>query len=342
MSSTETMCVTMRYTYGPVASWRYGRSLGIDVTTHPKKCTFNCIYCQLGPTRKHVVAPEDVQDALPSSQDILKEVYSVLRRLDLDSIDAVTFSGAGEPTLNLEIGVLADAVQREIQRIPVILLTNASLFPISEVRTNLTGFDIISAKVDAGDDETFRLINHPAKGIFTLDDIIEGIKKLHKKMYGTLALEVMLLRGPKGLTNAEGHARRALIERILEIAPDIIQIYTPWRPSAVEGVQSLSSNMLQEFGQELGEYLTMDKIWVYGFHDARSNPVKWKNHDKIEIEVIDLLKRRPCRVSDITVSMGIRTALAGYILNKLLKNGQVSVQKIEKEYFYRMVQSPKV
>ncbi|KXH76380.1 MAG: hypothetical protein AM326_07115 [Candidatus Thorarchaeota archaeon SMTZ-45] len=332
----------MTYTYGPVASWRYGRSLGIDVTTRPKKCTFNCIYCQLGSTIEHVVSPDDILDKLPSSQDILKEVYSVLRRLDLNSIDAVTFSGAGEPTLNLEIGVLADAIKREIQSLPLVLLTNASLLQTPEVRKNLTGFDIISAKMDAGDDRTFRLINHPARGIFTLDDIIDGIKKLHKQMYGTLALEVMLLKGPQGLTNAEGQARGALIERILEITPDVVQIYTPWRPSAVEGIQPLSVNILHEFGQELGEYLGMDKIWVYGYHDARNKPVRWKNHNKIENEIIDLLRRRPCRISDVIVSMGIKTALAKHILNSLLKSGEVSIQKIENESFYRIVNYPEV
>ncbi|MGD9396298.1 MAG: radical SAM protein [Candidatus Thorarchaeota archaeon] len=325
----------MGYTYGPVASWRYGRSLGIDVTAHPKKCTFNCIYCQLGPTKQHVVAPEDVQETLPSSQEILQEVYRVLRRLDLESIDAVTFSGAGEPTLNLEIGVLANAVKSEIQDLPIILLTNASLLPSPEVRANLTEFDIISAKVDAGDERTFRRINHPAKGTPTLDEIVEGIKKLHKQMYGTLALEVMLLRGPKGLTNAEGPARRALIEKILDITPDIVQIYTPWRPSAVEGVQPLSDTVLYEFGKELGEHLTMEKIWVYGVHDARNKPVNWRRHDKIEIEVVDLLRRRPCRVTDVTASMGIQVSLTKRILNDLLESGRIVKENVEHEVFYR-------
>ncbi len=325
-----------------MSSWRYGRSLGIDVTAHPKKCTFSCIYCQLGLTKKHVASPEDIRNILPSSQDILKEFYSVLRLLDLNSIDAVTFSGSGEPTLHLEIGALADAVKREIQRLPVVLLTNASLLPIPEVRKDLTRFDIISAKMDAGDDKTFRLINHPAKGTFTLDDIIDGIKKLHEQMYGTLALEVMLLKGPNGLTNAEGQARRALIERILEIKPEVVQIYTPWRPSAVKGVRPLSGNILQEFGQELGECLGIEKIWVYGFHDARNKPVRWKNHNKIEIEIINLLRHRPCRVSDVVVSMGIQTVIARRILNSLLKRGEVSIQKIENEYFFRIARSSEI
>ncbi|MFW9833784.1 MAG: radical SAM protein [Candidatus Thorarchaeota archaeon] len=326
----------MGYTYGPVASWRYGRSLGIDVTTHPKKCTFNCVYCQLGPTKVQVVTPEDVQETLPSSEEILQEIYRVIRRLDLGTIDAVTFSGAGEPTLNLQIGVLASAVKREVQNLPVILLTNASLLSNKEVRANLVGFDIISAKVDAGDEETFRHINHPAKGIPTLDEIIEGIKKLHKEMYGTLALEVMLLRGPKGFTNAEGQARKALIEKIIDINPDIVQIYTPWRPTAVEDVQPLSKEILQDFGLEISQYLAKEKIWVYGFHDARSNPVKWRRHDRIERDILDLLKRRPCRITDVTVSMGIRAKDAIRVLDNLLSTDRITREKVGDDIFYRM------
>ncbi|MGK7944070.1 MAG: radical SAM protein, partial [Microcystaceae cyanobacterium] len=34
--------------YGPVTSWRYGRSLGIDPIGSLSTCSFNCVYCQLG------------------------------------------------------------------------------------------------------------------------------------------------------------------------------------------------------------------------------------------------------------------------------------------------------
>ena len=319
-----------------MASWRYGRSLGIDVITPPKKCIFNCIYCQLGPTKEQVASPEDIQETLPTSQEILQEVYRVIRHLDLDSIDAVTFSGMGEPTLNLEIGVLVEAVKQEIPSLPIILLTNAALLPNPKVRDNLTGFDIISAKVDAGDEDTFRSINHPARGAPQLDELLEGIKALHKQMLGTLALEVMLLRGPKGLTNSKGTARKALIQRILDINPDIVQVYTPWRPSAIEGVQPLSTTELHEFGKELGEHLSMEKIWVYGIHDARNKPVNWKTHDRIESEIVDLLKRRPCRVSDVVTSMGIRTPIARRVLRDLLESGRISKKQVENEVFFKM------
>ncbi len=34
--------------YGPVASWRFGSSLGIDPIGLVSTCSFNCAYCQLG------------------------------------------------------------------------------------------------------------------------------------------------------------------------------------------------------------------------------------------------------------------------------------------------------
>ncbi len=324
----------MTYTYGPVSSWRYGRSLGVDIVTHPKKCTFNCIYCQLGPTKRHVATPGDIRDEMPPSQDVLKEVSEILSRIELGSIDAITFSGAGEPTLNLNIGSIVDAILGEVGELPVILLTNASLLPNSKVRSNLTGFDIISAKLDAGDDRTFKLINHPAKGTYGLEEIVEGIKKLHKQMSGLLALEVMLLRGPNGLTNIEGHARKSLIERILEIDPDIVQIYTPWRPSAVKGVMPLSNSILHRFGEDLGEYLDLEKLWIYGVHDARGEHVKWKEHKLLRLEITDLLRRRPCRLADIIASLGVQASVASRVVENLLKGGGIVKKKVEQDIFY--------
>ncbi|TFG27109.1 hypothetical protein EU528_13420 [Candidatus Thorarchaeota archaeon] len=91
------------YTYGPVPSWRYGRSFGVDVTSPPKKCTYNCVYCQLGFTKEHVTSPESIIDSLPPTNDIVNEVSLTIERLDIETIDVITFSGTGEPTLNLDI-----------------------------------------------------------------------------------------------------------------------------------------------------------------------------------------------------------------------------------------------
>ncbi|MBW1803412.1 MAG: radical SAM protein, partial [Deltaproteobacteria bacterium] len=43
-----------RYLFGPVPSRRFGRSLGIELTPD-KTCSLDCIFCQLGRTRRKTV-----------------------------------------------------------------------------------------------------------------------------------------------------------------------------------------------------------------------------------------------------------------------------------------------
>ena len=38
--------------YGPVASWRFGWSLGVDLILSTSVCSLNCVYCQLGPIQE--------------------------------------------------------------------------------------------------------------------------------------------------------------------------------------------------------------------------------------------------------------------------------------------------
>ena len=328
------MVSTLTYTYGPVASWRYGRSLGVDITTPPKKCTYNYIYCQLGPTKKHVTTPEDIQDDIPLSTEIIQEVGITLDRLDRKTVDVVTFSGTGEPTLNPGIGLIESKIRDIADDLPIILLTNASLLPRKEVRKRIDNFDIITAKYDAGDEDTFKRINNPAKGTFKLQEIQNGIKKLHSEMKGLLALEVMLLKGSRGLTNIEGSPRRALIEGIIDVNPDIVQIYTPWRPASVQTVKSVSNKILQEFGQDLEDHFDPERLWIYGTHDARDEDVKWKAHHVIEQELFELLKRRPCRISDISISLGVVPSVVIRLLKNLQNNEYVKMSTVGSEEFY--------
>ena len=58
---------TFRHVFGPVPSRRFGRSLGVDLTPL-KTCSFNCVFCQLGPTpqttveRREYVPVQTVKD----------------------------------------------------------------------------------------------------------------------------------------------------------------------------------------------------------------------------------------------------------------------------------------
>ncbi len=78
-----------KYIYGPVASWRLGRSLGIDLIPY-KTCTYDCIYCQLGRTvvktldRKEYVPLDAVLDETARRLGMEPDRLAIrLRELDL-------------------------------------------------------------------------------------------------------------------------------------------------------------------------------------------------------------------------------------------------------------------
>jgi len=207
----------MGHIYGPVPSWRLGRSLGIDpVSTHGKTCSFDCLYCQLGRTvhplteRRRFVEAEALRCELAQVGDV--------------AVDTVTFSGIAEPTLALNLAELV-AVVRERFTQPAAILTNSSLLKRDDVRRDLACFDIVVAKVDAPDEALFQQINRPAVS-YTLQEILWGIQRFRQEFAGRLALQMMFIPA-----NRDRAAEMARIAR--QLRPDEVQLNTPLRPSPV-------------------------------------------------------------------------------------------------------------
>ena len=101
----------MRYVYGPVPSWRLGKSLGVDpVSTPVRTCSFDCVYCQLGPA----IEPLTERQVFVEANDLdcqLKEFKDV-------QADTVTFSGMAEPTLALNLADLAKVTKKKSAAYP--------------------------------------------------------------------------------------------------------------------------------------------------------------------------------------------------------------------------------
>jgi wyosine [tRNA(Phe)-imidazoG37] synthetase (radical SAM superfamily) len=199
--------------YGPVPSWRFGRSLGIDPIVETSTCSFNCIYCQLGAIQR-VTAERRV--FVPTDR-----VRRDLERVDWAGVDVVTVSGSGEPTLAANLGEIVDAAQTASDR-PVHLLTNATLFGDDRVRREVMAFDTISCKLDAPDDALLRRVNRPVEGI-ALEAIVRGIERLRETYRGRLLLQVMLMPADVGRV-------REWAPWIRRVAPDEVHINTPRRP----------------------------------------------------------------------------------------------------------------
>ncbi|RKY86186.1 radical SAM protein, partial [candidate division KSB1 bacterium] len=172
--------------YGPVPSRRFGRSLGIDIIPF-KICTYDCIYCQLGRTRKKTLKRNQFYDI----NSLLRELETFLQ--NKREIDYLTFSGSGEPTLNTGIGEIIQKLKK-ISDIPVIVLTNGSLLWDKEVRNSLKYADIVVPSMDAVSEETFLKINRPSDGL-KISDVLNGLKNFSFEFKGRIFLEIMFVKG---------------------------------------------------------------------------------------------------------------------------------------------------
>jgi len=276
-----------------------------------------------------------LSEPLVDASKVLDDLDKVLKRLDLDTVDIATFSGTGEPTLNLGLGKIATEVEKRVCTLPLAILTNSSLFHRRDVRKNLASFDLIVAKLDAADDETFRLINRPADNKMHVETVVDSIKKLKKAVKGTVALEVMLLRSEDGhITNVDGKPLRRLLDAILDVSPDQIQLEIPYRPPSESFVKPPSLEEIEPILGELSNALGKDKLRAYGVHEKLGMPVSWFSHESIEGEVLELLKRRPCRLEDISASLGIDHNRAQNIIEGLEKRSRIVSKKSNEEEYY--------
>lgn len=221
-----------KHIYGPVSSWRLGRSLGIDpVCSHGKTiCSFDCIYCQADRTK--------VLTARRSVYVSTEEITGELKSFPPAEIDYVTFSGSGEPTLALNLGELIREA-RGIRKAKIAVITNASLIDKKDVQEDLLLADFVFLKIDAHSKDIFRKINRPANGI-NYGTILKGIKEFSASYKGRLAIQMMFVSENKPY--AKEMARLARTLKVKEI-----QINTPLRPSAAKFISMKDMIVIKKF-----------------------------------------------------------------------------------------------
>lgn len=274
-----------RFVYGPVASRRLGFSLGVDIIPF-KTCTLDCIYCQLGSTRKTTVRRRSF---FPPA-DILAQVKAAL-----DSgtkIDVITFSGSGEPTLNKDIGRLIRSIKR-MTRIPVAVLTNATLLTRPDVRRDLAAADVVVPSLDAVTSPVFRRVNRPNAALDNAG-IIDGLARFRDEFKGELRLEVMLVKGIND-SPADVRALRKAVERI---RPDRIDLNTVVRPPAERRAAPLGPAALERIRTRLGP--KAEVVASFAKKEHASPPAA----EGLEEAILATVRRRPQTAEDIAAALG--------------------------------------
>ena len=307
-----------KYTFGPVPSRRLGLSLGVDVIPN-KLCSLDCVYCEVGVTDKRGLARKEY---LPASE-ILAEVKEVIA--EYPSLDHITISGSGEPTLNSKIGDIIRGI-KHMTSVPVAVLTNGTLLDNPEVRRDLLEADIVSPSLDAVSPDVFEIVDRPNPKL-RIDTIIDGIKAFRQEYKGRMWIEILFVKG----MNDHDEEVFKMKQVLDEIQPEKIHLNTVIRPPAYAVAQPVGEDRLKEIQKILGERSEIVGIFKET-HTMREHSVDGQ-------AILALLKRRAMTADQMTVSLAmekdeIMTSLDEMLQTKLIRsyafNGEEYYQALER------------
>ena len=233
--------------FGPIRSRRLGSSLGVNVLpTKGKLCNFDCIYCECGWNK------DGVSDKrFPHLAEVEAALEKRLAELAEEgvSVDSITFSGNGEPTINPDFAAIVDATVRLRNHFypsaKISVLSNATMLDREEVFEALKKVDNPILKIDASSDELIARINKP-QGVYSLSRVVERLKAFD----GNFVLQTMFLRSDE-FNAQEADALTAWIEIVRELKPREVMVYTIDRETPDKTLRKYSVEEMQEFVRPL-------------------------------------------------------------------------------------------
>jgi wyosine [tRNA(Phe)-imidazoG37] synthetase (radical SAM superfamily) len=232
----------------------------------------------------------------------------------------ITLAGSGEPTLNIDIGVLISGIKK-ITKIPLTLLTNGSLLWKEEIRERCMGVDIMLPTLSSVFRETYEKIHRPHPGL-ELERILQGLKETRKSFKREFFLEVILLEG----LNDNDKELSGLKKVILDIAPDRVQLNTVVRPPAETNALPLSQERLEAIKRYLGGNTEI----------IAASPIKGRGKisDAKAERIFEMIRRRPVTIDDISNAMNISRAETEQVVKGLKIKGIVQEQRHGDNLFY--------
>ena len=172
----------MKLALSPRQSLRFGMSIEINPLGDQKVCSYNCVYCNLGPTeiRMNQVKKQMEFPSVDAIESALREIIteSVTQNT---SIDSLLVSGNGEPTLHLEIDQLTERLRKVQQEVlpnaKLIILTNGAHIENRRTVETLNLYDERVIKIDAASETGFKAVNAPLiRG--NMSKVTSGARKL--------------------------------------------------------------------------------------------------------------------------------------------------------------------
>ena len=237
--------------YGPIHSRRLGTSLGVELMPlEHKLCTFNCVYCECG-WNEPVTHP-----VLPTREEVHAALEEKLSTIDYrqSTIDVITFSGNGEPTLHPDfLGIIEDTIalrDRYCPKAKVSVLSNSTQLGRPDVVQALRLCDNRILKLDAATDEMMRRIDLPVNKNLTVAQIIEWLQQFN----GDFTLQTCFLRGEHTglkIDNTTPEELEAWYHAVELLRPKQIMIYVIDRKTPEEHLEKIPRERMETIAAPL-------------------------------------------------------------------------------------------
>ncbi|MEA3464494.1 MAG: radical SAM protein [Thermodesulfobacteriota bacterium] len=306
-----------KYLFGPVPSRRLGISLGVDMVPR-KVCSLDCVYCEVGKTTKLTL---ERKEYIPS-EAIIRELSDYFA--DNPDPDYITFSGYGEPTLNLQIGEVITFIKSTRPDIPIAVLTNGTLLYDPQVRKELKNADLVLPSLDAATIAVFVRINRPAPDL-NFENYLQGLIDFRREFSGKIWLEVLILPG----YNDSEEEIAAMAEVIRKINPEAVQINTLDRPGTESGLRGATEAELRR----VVDLLALDKVEIIAAALKRKNLPAYRSD--AENAILETIARRPCTLNDLHQILGLHVNEINKYLDVLEAAGKIETVEQERGVFYQ-------
>lgn len=305
--------------FGPVLSRRLGVSLGVDLVTH-KICSMDCVYCECGKTTQLTCERENYVpfEAVAAELDDFFAGHP--------DPDYITFSGSGEPSLNLSLGKVIRHIKQQKPGIKIAVLTNSGLFSDRRVRAELLEADLVVPSLDAATEQAFQKINRPCASL-DIHSIIAGLAAFRSEFKGQIWLEVLILPG----INDDARDLARLKKAVAAIRPDRVQLNTLDRPGTLADIRPASREELERVIRVL-DYRPAEI--VVKFPEPPGTGIK---REDVAQAILETVHRRPCTSTDLQIILGLEQQQVDRALSRLEKEHKVTARAQERGVFYQTV-----
>jgi len=258
--------------------------------------------------------------------EIVKEKVDAAKARE-EEIDYLTFVPDGEPTLDASLGKEIDLLRQV--KIPIAVLTNASLMWREDVREDLLGADYVSLKVDTVSENLWRRVDRP-HGSLKIKKILEAIVDFSKEFKGITVTETMLIDNIDYTDELE-----RIADFLSEVDPNKAYVAVPTRPPAEDWVRPAGEAVVNEAFQVFARKLGYRRIeYLIGYE---GNAFAFTGN--IEEDLLSIMSVHPMREEGVKELL--KKANSDWdVVEKLLVEGKlIKLEYQSHEYFMRKLSS---